>query len=113
MITSYIEDESKRDDNKTQISKYYQTVELSRVLTITNSTAASGGGFLPEGEKVRAPSPKFIIENALMSFMNGINQRLEADKNFVFKLLAKYASMNSCARVDMGTVWMRGIDTNY
>ena len=86
MITSYIEDESKRDDNKTQISKYYQTVELSPVLTITNSTAASGGA-LPEGEK-SGPSGIYC-ENALMSFMNGINQRLEADKNFVFKLLAE------------------------
>ena len=108
MITSYIEDESKRDDNKTQISKYYQTVELPRVLTITNSTAASGGGFLPEGEKVRAPSPKFIIENALMSFMNGINQRLEADKNFVFKLLAEIC-IDELITLSV-LIWVTGLD---
>ena len=107
MITSYIEDESKRDDNKTQISKYYQTVELSRVLTITNSTAASGGASWPEGEKVNSPSPK-IIENALTSFMNGINQRLEADKNFVFKLLAEIC-IDELITLSV-LIWVTGLD---
>jgi hypothetical protein len=76
-------------------SKYYQTVALSRALTITNSTTAAGGASSwPDEDGEKTPSSifgrgKMFVENALASFKSGINQRLEADKNFVFKLLTE------------------------
>ena len=101
-ITNYIDDGSKNDDmnketqaNSSSSSKYYQTVALSRALTITNSTAAAGGASSwPDEDGEKTPSSifgrgKMFVENALASFKSGINQRLEADKNFVFKLLTE------------------------
>ena len=101
-ITNYINDGSKNDhmNKETQASsssssKYYQTVALSRALTITNSTAAAGGASSwPDEDGEKTPSSifgrgKMFVENALASFKSGINQRLEADKNFVFKLLTE------------------------
>ena len=101
-ITNYIDDGSKNDDmnketqaNSSSSSKYYQTVALSRALTITNSTAAAGGASSwPDEDEEQPPSSifgrgKMFVENALASFKSGINQRLEADKNFVFKLLTE------------------------
>ena len=101
-ITNYIDDGSKNDhmNKETQASsssssKYYQTVALSRALTITNSTAAAGGASSwPDEDGEKTPSSifgrgKMFVENALASFKSGINQRLEADKNFVFKLLTE------------------------
>ena len=81
--------------NSSSSSKYYQTVALSRALTITNSTAAAGGASSwPDEDGEKTPSSifgrgKMFVENALASFKSGINQRLEADKNFVFKLLTE------------------------
>ena len=101
-ITNYIDDGSKNDhmNKETQASsssssKYYQTVALSRALTITNSTTAAGGASSwPDEDGEKTPSSifgrgKMFVENALASFKSGINQRLEADKNFVFKLLTE------------------------
>ena len=101
-ITNYIDDGSKNDDmnketqaNSSSSSKYYQTVALSRALTITNSTTAAGGASSwPDEDGEKTPSSifgrgKMFVENALASFKSGINQRLEADKNFVFKLLTE------------------------
>ena len=101
-ITNYIDDGSKNDDmnketqaSSSSSSKYYQTVALSRALTITNSTAAAGGASSwPDEDGEKTPSSifgrgKMFVENALASFKSGINQRLEADKNFVFKLLTE------------------------
>lgn len=101
-ITNYIDDGSKNDDmnketqaSSSSSSKYYQTVALSRALTITNSTAAAGGASSwPDEDGEKTPSSifgrgKMFVENALASFKRGINQRLEADKNFVFKLLTE------------------------
>lgn len=101
-ITNYIDDGSKNDDinketqaSSSSSSKYYQTVALSRALTVTNSTAAAGGASSwPEEDGEKTPSSifgrgKMFVENALASFKSGINQRLEADKNFVFKLLTE------------------------
>jgi len=100
-FVTYINNGSKKDNEKIQTistnsTKYYQTVALSRALTITNSTAASGGASSwPEEDETSSPSSsifgkgKMFVENALASFKSGINQRLEADKNFVFKLLAE------------------------
>jgi hypothetical protein len=101
-ITNYIDDGSKNEDmnketqaSSSSISKYYQTVALSRALTITNSTAAAGGASSwPDEDGEKTPSSifgrgKMFVENALASFKRGINQRLEADKNFVFKLLTE------------------------
>ena len=101
-ITNYIDDGSKNDDinketqaSSSSSSKYYQFVALSRALTITNSTAAAGGASSwPEEDGEKTPSSifgrgKMFVENALASFKSGINQRLEADKNFVFKLLTE------------------------
>lgn len=101
-ITNYIDDGSKNDDmnketqaSSSSSSKYYQTVALSRALTITNSTAAAGGASSwPDEDGEKTPSSifgrgKIFVENALASFKSGINQRLEADKNFVFKLLTE------------------------
>ena len=101
-ITNYIDDGSKNDhmNKETQASsssssKYHQTVALSRALTITNSTAAAGGASSwPDEDGEKTPSSifgrgKMFVENALASFKSGINQRLEADKNFVFKLLTE------------------------
>ena len=101
-ITNYIDDGSKNEDmnketqaSSSSSSKYYQTVALSRALTITNSTAAAGGASSwPDEDGEKTPSSifgrgKMFVENALASFKRGINQRLEADKNFVFKLLTE------------------------
>ena len=101
-ITNYIDDGSKNEDmnketqaSSSSSSKYYQNVALSRALTITNSTAAAGGASSwPEEDGEKTPSSifgrgKMFVENALASFKSGINQRLEADKNFVFKLLTE------------------------
>ena len=101
-ITNYIDDGSKNDDmnketqaSSSSSSKYYQTVALSRALTITNSTTAAGGASSwPDEDGEKTPSSifgrgKMFVENALASFKSGINQRLEADKNFVFKLLTE------------------------
>ena len=101
-ITNYIDDGSKNEDmnketqaSSSSSSKYYQNVALSRALTITNSTAAAGGASSwPDEDGEKTPSSifrrgKMFVENALASFKSGINQRLEADKNFVFKLLTE------------------------
>ena len=101
-ITNYIDDGSKNEDmnketqaSSSSSSKYYQNVALSRALTITNSTAAAGGASSwPDEDGEKCPSSifgrgKMFVENALASFKSGINQRLEADKNFVFKLLTE------------------------
>ena len=65
-ITNYIDDGSKNEDmnketqaSSSSSSKYYQTVALSRALTITNTAAAGGASSWPDEDGEKTPSSIF------------------------------------------------------
>jgi len=72
------------------IPQQQQLQQSSRknLLTITKSTSSSGASPFGDDSSVFSKG-QTVATNALATFKTGVNSRLEADKNFVFKLLAE------------------------